>query len=555
MELLHHHDEKGRGARERHFARDIVAREGSRTFRWENEDLSRSDKVIAFLSELPITKGILRGEDMVLLPRQREFIEQIYSSPPGAKRNYNLAVKSEPKGNGKTGLLSGIALCHLIGPEAEERGEVFSAAIDREQASILFSEMVAILREMPEYMACVNIIKNKKQIHVVKRYKDWPGLWSKYEAISKDARSAHGLAPSLWVYDELAQAKSRELLDNLINGMGKRDDSLGIVISTQAPNDDHPLSMLIDEGLSGQTPSTYVMLDAAPEDADIFDPKVWKACNQALGSFLNEEEFRIAADRARRNPALESSFRNLRLNQRVAPDVARLVNSTVWKRCAVPAIDLKQFEGRECIGGLDLSGKHDLTALVLVFPDGKGGYDVVPFFWTPQDQLANRMHGERERFEEWIRRGFMEAIPGPVVRYDYVARKILELTRRFRVKTIAYDNWRIEDLKVDLADIGMSDLPISPFTQGHSKAMAPSIEFFTECVLTGRLRHGGNAVLTAAVTNAIVVLDKAGNPMLDKSNSNRGPVRIDGAVALVMAIGTAHRFIAEPARDFKLMFV
>jgi hypothetical protein len=44
--------------------------------------------------------------------------------------------------------------------------------------------------------------------------------------------------------------------------------------------------------------------------------------------------------------------------------------------------------------------------------------------------------------------------------------------------------------------------------------------------------------------------------MLDKSGSNRsGPVRIDGAVALTMALGTARRFEAGPARTFDLMFI
>lgn len=547
----------GRGASVRKDAWDEISRTGARTFDWENPKRSRVEKVIAFIEGLPITKGILRGKRMKLLPGQRRFIVELYSSRNGSERNYNLAIKSEPKGNGKTGLLSAIALCHLIGPEAEDRGEIFSAAIDRFQASLLFAEMVAILREMPEYMACVNIIHNQKKIVVVKRYRDWPGLWSVYEALSQDAKRAHGLAPSLWVYDELAQVQTRELLDNLLNGMGKRDDALGIVISTQAPNDDHPLSKLIDEGLSGLAPKTYVMLDAAPEDADPWDPAVWKACNPALGVFLNEKEFKTAADRAKRDPAYESSFLNLRLNQRVAPDVARLISAADWKKCAVQSIDLKKFEGRVCIGGLDLSAKRDLTALLLVFPDSNKppGYDVVPFFWTPEEQLANRGQAERERFNEWIRRGYMEVIPGPIVRLDYVARKIQELVKRFKVKVIAYDNWRIDDLKIELNDLKMGDLPIEPFTQGHSKAMAPAIEFATECVLTGRLRHGGNAVLTAAVTNAIVVLDKAGNPMLDKSNSNRGPVRIDGAVALVMALGTAHRFIGEPVRDFKLFYV
>jgi phage terminase large subunit-like protein len=545
----------GRGAAVRTEARDYVARRGAQVFAWENKKLSRVEKVIAFIEELPITKGILRGEKMRLLPRQRQFVVDLYSSRDGSDRNYNLAIKSEPKGNGKTGLLSALALCHLLGPEAEDRGEVFSAAIDREQASLLFAEMVAILREIPDYMECVNIVQNRKKIEVIKRFKGYPGKGSTYAALSQDARSAHGLAPSVWIYDELAQAKTRELLDNLINGMGKRDDALGIVISTQAPSDDHPLSMLIDEGRSGQNPNIYVMLDAAPDDADPFDPEVWKTCNPALGIFLNEKEFAIAADRAKRNSAYEASFRNLRLNQRISPDLDRLIAASDWKKLQAP-IDLERLKGRECIGALDLSKTTDLSSLVLVFPDDakETGYDIVPFFWTPQGNLDTRLQAERERLTEWIRRGYIEATPGPVIRYDFIARKIQELQARYKIKAIAYDNWHFQDLQIELTSIGLTNLPVEPFTQGHSKAMAPAVKFFQECALTGRLRHDGNAMLTASVVNAVVILDRAGNPMLDKSKSH-GPVRIDGAVALVMALGTARRYVGEPVREFKLFYV
>jgi phage terminase large subunit-like protein len=78
------------------------------------------------------------------------------------------------------------------------------------------------------------------------------------------------LAPSLWVYDELAQAKTRELLDNLMQGMSKRREALGIVISTQAPDDDHPLSQLIEK--SGTDETTLIQLHAAFDSARIPPP-------------------------------------------------------------------------------------------------------------------------------------------------------------------------------------------------------------------------------------------------------------------------------------------
>lgn len=506
---------------------------------WKNKNLTRSERVIAFLQWLPITKGKLLGKNMRLLPGQRKFVERVY----GAKHRVRIAIRSEARGNGKTGLLSGLALCHLLGPESEQRGEVYSAAIDRKQAALIFAEMEAIIIRVPEFVSRVNIQRFHKIIEVL----EGDGEGSVYESLSSDARRAHGLSPTLWVYDELAQAKDRILLDNLMTAMGKRDRSLGIVISTQAPDDDHPLSLLIDS--AGSDESVVVDVLSAPMDADPFDAAVIKGANPALGIFLDTSDLLSEANRARNLPAFEPAFRNLRLNQRVyGGEEDRLVTVAAWKELGNEPIDFDVLEGRECFGGLDLSSKHDLTALVLVFPSSgvSRTYEIVPFFWTPEQQLDKRRPSERDQFRDWIRRGFIEAIPGPIIRYDFVARKIGELSRRFKITTIAYDRWRIQDLKLELGDIGL-DLPLSEFGQGHSKVMAPAIEFFAECALTGRLSHGGHPVLTASVVNAIVIPDKAGNPMIDKPKSNRvGPVRVDGAVALVMALGTARRFERDP---------
>jgi phage terminase large subunit-like protein len=220
-----------------------------------------------FLEQLPVTKGHLVGQQMKLLPNQVEFIEAVYGRlDANGRRLTRLAVQSELRGNGKSGLLTGLALCHLSGPEAVKRGAVFSAAVDRQQASLLFNEMAAIVQAWDYLDSKINIQKYYKQLHVI----SGPGEGSSYEALSSDARRGHGLAPSFFVFDELAQVKDRELLDALMNAMGKQPESLGVIISTQAAADDHPLSQLIDDGLAGLDPSTFVQLIAAPADADPF---------------------------------------------------------------------------------------------------------------------------------------------------------------------------------------------------------------------------------------------------------------------------------------------
>ena len=93
--------------------------------------LSRVQRVIAFLEFLPITKGKLTGRKLELLPTNGPSSR---TSMGGRMQPVRLGIFSEPRGNGKTGLIAGLELCHLLGPEAEMRGECYSAAIDRLQA-------------------------------------------------------------------------------------------------------------------------------------------------------------------------------------------------------------------------------------------------------------------------------------------------------------------------------------------------------------------------------------------------------------------------------------
>ncbi|WP_226576533.1 terminase large subunit [Acuticoccus sediminis] len=489
---------------------------------------------------------------MKLLPNQRRFVVRVYGRT--GKARTRVAIKSEPRGNGKTGLIAGLALCHLLGPESEPRGEVYSAAIDRQQAGILFNEMEAIILAVPQFAARVNTQRFHKRMEVL----DGAGVGSIYEALSADARRAHGLAPSFWVYDELAQARDGELLENLRTAMGKRKAALGMVISTQAANDDHPLSRLIDDASEGHDPSVVLDIQTAPIDADPFDPETIRQCNPAAGVFLDIDDIVAEAEQARRIPLFEPRYRNLRLNQRIDGNSdARIVPRTVWETCQA-SVNMSDLEGRECFGGLDLSGKHDLTALVLVFPDGAKdqGFDLVSFFWTPEGAMGVRRERERAYFREWIDGGHITAVPGPVIKFRYMAAQLAELQQRFDIRAIGFDRWRIDDFKVDMADEGV-DLPLEPYGQGF-KDISPAVEFFVELCLSGRLRHKFNPVMNSCVANAITTKDPAGNVKIDKDKSNKASsIRIDGLQAALMALGTAKRFDTEKPepKAYQMMFV
>lgn len=494
---------------------------------WEKPGLSRVGRVVAFLESLPITSGTLAGTMMKVRPWQRKFLEAVYGVRKGETRPVRTAVLSMPRKQGKTAIAAGLALCHLSGPEAEQRGQVYSAANDRAQAALIYNEMAAIIERVPFLDARISLRRHAKEMEDFEN-------GSVYAALSADVPGKHGLSPSFVVYDELGQAPKRDLLDALDTAMGARAEPLMLVISTQAADDLAPMSELIDYGLrvnAGEIEdrSFHLTHYAAPEDADPWSPKTWKLANPALGDFRSLEDVARQAAQAQRIPSKQAAFENLILNKRVAAETKFLPLSE-WKACGA---DLRpDLEGKPCWLALDMAATRDLTALVAVFPGANGEVDVMAQFYLPSDGLADRGERDRVPYTVWRDQGFLTATPGAATDPRFIAATVAQLCTRFQVQALAYDRWRIETFKMALADEGVTDLEMIEHGQGY-RDMAPAVDVVERMVAERKLRHANNPILTWCMSNAVVTKDPAGNRKLDKS---RATGRIDGAVALAMAL-------------------
>lgn len=328
------------------------------------------------------------------------------------------------------------------------------------------------------------------------------------------------------IFAELAQAKDRELYDVLDTSMGARAEPLFVTISTQSNDPEHILSKLIDDGLGAKDPTIVCHLYAVPEEQeDIFDPKCWKLANPALGDFRSFEDLKAIADKAKRMPAEEPKFRNLYLNQRVAP-VASLISRAEWFACAGEA----EFEdGEEVYLTLDMSTVVDLTSLTM--GSATDPTRIKPFFWKPEGLLvehSNRDFGSgNHRYVEWAKAGHLLTSPGRSIDPRVVALKIADLCQRYKVLGLAYDRWRIDDLLRELDRIGLQafkdgekgdGLRLIPWGQGF-RDMAPAIDALELAVIERKLIHPSNPVLNWNMANAVATMDPAGNRKIDKNKA------------------------------------
>lgn len=502
---------------------------------WQQAGLTRAERVIKFIEGLTITSGIFAGKRFRLRPWQRAIVQAIYATDRAGRRLKRHVLITIPRKNGKTQLAAALALCHLVGPEAEQRGQVYSAASDRKQAALIMREMVAMIMGDPRLADRIIIRQHEKTLTDIE-------TGSTYEALSSDARKAHGLSPSFVVADELAQWHGRDLYDNLITGTGARAEPLFVVISTKNHDPNHVMSELVRYGervRDGEIadPAFLPIIYAADDDADPWDEATWRACNPALGDFRSLDEMRVAAEQAKRLPAREPSFRLLYLNQPIDAET-RFLNRVDWEACRA-AIDVTALHGKRCILGLDLSSTTDLTALVAYFP---ATHDLLTWFWAPADNLEEAERRDHVPYRLWARQGLLEATPGRAIDKAFVVHRLGEIVADFDVQACAYDRWRMDEVQRLLADEGIK-LAMIEHGQGW-KDMGPAIDAFETAVLRGELRHPGHPVLDMCIANRVTVSDPTGARKLVKERSIG---RIDGAIAAVMSVGLASK--TPPKRE------
>lgn len=507
------------------------------------------DKVCSFIETLPITSGPLSGTKFVLRSWQKQIIKGIYGPKKNGKRLVRQAIISIPRKNGKTGLTAALVMVHLVGPCAEDRGQIYSAAADQKQAALIYEEIKAMIDRDPKWSQRIIIKDFTKEMHD-------SVTGTIFRAISAKAGSKHGFNASMVVYDELAQALDHRLYDALSTSMGARKEPLMIVISTQSHDHNHIMSQLVDDGLQiaqglVEDPSTFAFIKTAAKTADIWDEKVWYDCNPALGDFRSLDEMRAFAAKAKRLPDQEATFRLLYLNQRVAT-THRFVPMADWEACG-REISVKALEGQPCWGGLDLSGsgKNDLTALVLLFPRENGSKIVLPFFWACESGLGQAEVRDHAPYRLWATQGYLNTTPGKVLDYAFIGEQTKQLANRFDIQRIAFDRYHIENFIQACDHAGIQHLEMEPHGQGFVH-MSKSIQALEDEILTWRLIHPNHPILNWCMDNVMVDGDAAGNR---KFNKRRASGRIDGAVALAMAAGLSATKIQEKEPQYQVLFV
>lgn len=501
-------------------------------------DKAKADRAVKFIENLCHTKGKWAGKRFWLLPWQEQLIRDIFGIvKPDGYRQFRTAFVEICKKVGKSELAAAVAL-YLLYADNEPSAEVYGAAADRQQASIVFD----VARQMVEMSPA--LLKRSKLMTATKRIVNY-GNSGYYQVLSAEVGGKHGFSVSGLVFDEIHTQPNRQLYDVLTKGSSDaRQNPLHFIITT-AGTDRHSIAYELHtkavDILEGRRvdPTFYPVVYGLKDDEDWEDEANWYKVNPSLGYTVDIERLRDAYREAKQNPADEVTFKWLRLNMWVSSTVAWIPDSIFMK--GNEEIDLAALEGRDCYGGLDLSSTGDITALVLMFPprDEDEKYILLPFFWVPEETIPQRVKAASVPYDIWEKQGYLLSTEGNVIHYDFIEKFINDLAEKYHIVEIAVDRWNATQMIQNLEGDGFT---MVPFGQGFASMSGPTKDFY-RLLMEGKIIHGGHPVLRWMAGNVVVDTDPAGNIKVTKAKSKE---KIDGIVAAIMALDRCIRNQTEP---------
>lgn len=499
---------------------DDLKQQKKKRLRWE---LERATHAIRFFHE---NLRLTDERPFTLEPFQEFIVGSVFGwlNAAGYRRFRNAYIEIG-KGNGKSPLAAGVGLYGLVCDSQDDpQAEIYSAAVTREQAGIVFKDASNMSETSPELAEVVEV--NAASLIMA-------STRSSFRPVSSEHRSLDGKRVHMALIDEIHEHPHALVVDKMRAGTKARRNALIFEITnsgwdrTSVCWDHHDYSVKLLEGTE-KNDAWFAYVCGLDEGDDWKNEKVWLKANPGLGSVLPIEYLREQATEAKAMPSKENICRRLNFCEWTEQSIIWLPIED-WEKCRAPR-PLAALRGSPCFAGIDLASTSDFTALLLAFPDGDD-LDVVRHFWLPENaRHAKRSERNRLLIKEWARRGLVTLTPGEVTDYNFIEAEVVKAMRDYRIQAIGFDRWNSSQL---ISNLMADGAPMVEFGQGVASMSSPSKQL-ERLVRLGGIRHGDDPVLRWMAGNVCVAVDHAGNIKPDKASSGE---KIDGIIALIMAIG------------------
>ena len=476
-------------------------------------------------------EGVLAGHPIQLTDFQLFVAGNIFGwkRKDNGLRRFRKAYIQLARKNAKSQLLALITSysCFL----SDEREECYIAGWDREQSSIVYSQILGQIQSCEllkgKYTDSYGRITHLKSGSVI-------------QPLSKEARkTGDGKNPSVAVIDEYHAHETSEIYDVLVSGMVARKNPLIVIITTAGFDLSRPcyteyqyVSQILDESSPIENDEYFVMICELDKDDDIKDESNWIKANPIVATYEEGMNFLRGELKAALDvPEKMRSFLTKNMNRWVDKREDGYMPMDKWRACGTELqMDLTQYP---CYVGVDLSATTDLTSVGIVFVLGDGRFFVRQRSFIPEDRLRERLQIDKVPYDLWVQHGWLYVTPGAVVDYSFVESYVCKLrTDGYQVQEIDFDKWNATHFAQDMEAEGFTVVEIP---QSIRQLSEPTKRFRAE-VLQGNILHENDPLLTWAAGNAVTKMDAQENIMLAKDRSKN---RIDPIAAVINAFSRA----------------
>ena len=519
---------------QRHF--DDVAASRSSKFGYKFNP-SKAEKKLKLIQLLPHTKGewAFKRQLVTLEPWQLFGLAVTFGwvRKKTGFRRFRESYWEVPRKNGKSVIAAGVGLGMFVADD-EFGAEVYAGATTEKQAWEVFRPARLMVKRTPLLMEAAGIEVNASNLNK-------PADASRFEPLI--GNPGDGASPSCAIVDEYHEHDSAALYETMLTGMGARRQPLMFIITTAGANIEGPCydkRRQVVEMLEGIVPDDELFgwIWTIDEGDEWTDPKVLAKANPNIGVSVFQEYLVSQQQRAIRSARFTNTFKTKHLNVWVSAK-SGFFNMESWRACEDSSLAVEQFEGQECILGFDLARKLDMNSMARLFwrvIDGRiHYYCLAPRFWVPEDTVRfSNNQRMAERFQKWVNTGDLLETPGAEVDYREILAEAKDAGRTFAVKECPIDPHGATGLSHELEDEGLTPVVI---TQNYTNMSTPMKEL-EAAIESGRFHHDGNQIMTWCVGNVIGKY-LPGNDDVVRPIKQGEDNKIDGAVALIMAIGRA----------------
>jgi len=513
-------------------------------------DAARADRACSFIELCPHIKGPLasRGELIKLADWQVFIVATAFGwVDANGNRRFRRVYIEVPRGNGKSALSSTIGL-YLLALDGEAGAEVYSAATTRDQARIVFRDAQAMARKMERF-------RNKFGVEVTAQAIVQLRSSSNFKALSADGHTLDGLNIHLAIVDELHAHKGREVYDVLETGLGKRPQSLLWMITTAGANKhgicyevrDYVAKVLAGTVKDRSSEATFGIIYTIDEGDDIFAEATLRKANPNWNVSVDPSIVMQTAAKAKQVATARPNYLTKHLNVWVDANSA-LYDTAHWRKCEDKALDEAEFAEDESVIALDLASKIDIAAKMNVYRreiDGAAHFYVFPRFFLPRSAIEEDRH---PMYRGWEMQGDIEATAGETIDFAIIEDEIrLEVPGR-QISAVVADPWQAQYL---LSNLKRDEFPAAEFRQTVAN-MSEATKTLDALMREGRIHHPGNAVMNWMIGNVVGHYDAKDNVYPRKELPAN---KIDGAVALIMALGWFIQRDVSAAPEFQLHFI